>query len=147
MTPGETRFTHLAVLLVGGTGLVYGWMCYLARPDDPFAVVNHPWQPDLQHLHVLMAPLLVFGLGLLWRNHVWVKVRSRAGRQRWSGLVLLGLLVPMAATGYFVQVTVDEGWRAVWVWTHGISSCVFLLFYVGHMFAARRQVSTGRSES
>jgi hypothetical protein len=28
----------------------------LAEPADEWAVVNHPWQPHLQHLHVLAAP-------------------------------------------------------------------------------------------
>ena len=61
MTRLEAWFLHVATILVGGGGLVYAWMRYFVRPDDPFAVVNHPWQPDVQHLHVLAAPLLVSG--------------------------------------------------------------------------------------
>ena len=63
MTRTEAWFSHVAAALVGGTGLVYGWMRYFAESDDPFAIANHPWQPHFQHLHVLTAPLLVFACG------------------------------------------------------------------------------------
>ncbi len=76
MSRGEAWLQHVANVLVGGTGLVYGWMRYFASPFDEFARVNHPWQPDLQGLHVVTAPLLVFASGLIWRDHVWKRVRS-----------------------------------------------------------------------
>ena len=63
MTRAEAWLQHLANVLVGGTGLVYGWMRYFAEPADEFSVVNHPWQPDLHSLHVITAPLLVFASG------------------------------------------------------------------------------------
>ena len=75
MTRLEAWFLHVATILVGGGGLVYAWMRYFVRPDDPFAVVNHPWQPDVQHLHVVAAPLLVFALGLIWQSHVRASLR------------------------------------------------------------------------
>ncbi|HXO18770.1 MAG TPA: hypothetical protein VOA87_02470, partial [Thermoanaerobaculia bacterium] len=71
MTRLEAWTVHAATILVGSTGLVYAWMRYLLAPADPFAVVNHPLQPLVQHLHVLAAPLLVFAVGLIWRRHVW----------------------------------------------------------------------------
>ena len=33
-------------------------MAYVAESDDPDALVNHPLQPDVQHAHVIAAPLL-----------------------------------------------------------------------------------------
>ncbi len=51
-------------------------MKFLMESADEWAVVNHPWQPHVQHLHVLAAPLLVFACGLLWKNHVLEKMRG-----------------------------------------------------------------------
>ena len=56
MNRTEAWFVHLSTLLVGITGVIYAIMRYLMEPTDPFSVVNHPWQPTLQHLHVLVAP-------------------------------------------------------------------------------------------
>ena len=41
-----------------------------------------PWQPAVQHLHVLAAPLLVFALGLIWKAHAWPGVRLRVAARR-----------------------------------------------------------------
>ena len=87
MSRFEAWMLHLSNLLVGGTGLVYAWMVFLAKPADPYAVVNHPLQPQMQHLHILLAPLLVFTAGLVWRRHVWsqwkrgIEDRRRSGRR------------------------------------------------------------------
>lgn len=120
------------------TGLVYGWMRYLLEPEDPFAVVNHPWQPDLQHLHVLAAPLLVFACGLIWVSHVWQRLRSNEHRKRPTGVAVAVLLIPMVASGYLLQITIDERWREVWTWTHGVSGSLWLAAYAAHQFFRRR---------
>ncbi len=110
MTRLEAWFLHVATLLVGGGGLVYAWMRYLARPDDPFAVVNHPWQPAVQHLHVLAAPLLVFAIGLIWKAHAWPgrpAARRRAPERAVSRLVATA--APMIASGYLLQTATVSG--------------------------------------
>jgi len=56
VTRGEAWLQHAANLLVGGSGLAYAWTVYLAEPEDPFALVNHPWQPPLRSAHVVAAP-------------------------------------------------------------------------------------------
>jgi len=58
VTRVEAWAQHVANLLVGGTGVVYAWMRYALQPDDPYAIVNHPLERDVQHLHILAAPLL-----------------------------------------------------------------------------------------
>jgi hypothetical protein len=57
------------------------------------AVVNHSWQPQTQHLHILVAPLLVFTAGLVWRRHVWAQWKRGMEERRRSGLSLVSLLV------------------------------------------------------
>ena len=135
MSRGHAIFLHLANLAVSGTGLVYAWMSYLAEPVDEWAVVNHPYQPLVQHLHVLAAPLLVFAIGMIWSVHAIAKLRnSRRGRA--SGLGLMMLFLPMAASGYFLQVAVDPDWRRGWVVIHIVSSLLWVLALAVHQIRA-----------
>ncbi|HEV7786682.1 MAG TPA: hypothetical protein VGQ28_15155 [Thermoanaerobaculia bacterium] len=140
MSRFEAWTTHAATLLVGGTGLVYAWMRYLVHPADPlaFAVINHPLQPFVQHLHILVAPSLVFAAGVMWRQHAWPYWRRGVERHRRSGASLLLTLVPMVVSGYLIQTAVDGGWRQVWVIVHLAASGLWLLGYMAHQAPALR---------
>lgn len=137
MTRPTAWLQHVANAAVGGTGLVYAWTIWFVEPEDPFAVVNHPWQPLLKTAHIVSAPLLVFGLGLLWRDHVWARVRSGFRSRRRSGLALFALALPMIASGYLLQVAVEEPWPAVWRWTHVATSGLWVVIYVVHQLTRR----------
>lgn len=142
MTRTSAWIVHLAVVAAGVTGLIYGWMRYFAVSDDPFAIVNHPWEPDLKAWHIVVAPVLVFAVGLLWRSHVWGRIRSGHTDRRASGIALAVLVGPMVASGYALQVTDDELWREIWIWTHGLTATVWLAIYVAHQSTPRRPHST-----
>ena len=135
MSRGQTLILHLANIAVCGTGLVYAWMRYLVEPADEWAVVNHPWQPYVQHLHVLAAPLLVFALGLIWSAHILGKLQN-GRKNRAAGIGLTTLFLPMAASGYLLQVAVDPGWRRTWVWVHVVSSLLWVAAFVVHQVRA-----------
>lgn len=149
MSPFERWLLHGSNLLVGGTGLVYAWMIYLARPADPYSLVNHPLQPQAQHLHVLFAPLLIFAAGLVWRQHVWSHFRRGVPARRRSGLSLILMLVPMVASGYLIQTAVDDQWRKTWVGIHLVTSGLWIVAYAGHQIPAlvarmrRRRLPSG----
>lgn len=145
MTRGEARFSHLATIAVGATGLVYGWMRYFAEPEDPFAVVNHPAQPFFLHAHIVLAPLLVLAVGLIWRLHVWERVRSGFRARRRSGLGLAAVVFPMIASGYLLQVSESEGWRTAWIVVHVATSLFWIAVYVWHQ--SSRRVAKGRAGS
>lgn len=146
MTRACAWFVHIATALVGVTGLVYGWMRYLLEPVDEFALVNHAREPLLKTLHILTAPLLVFACGLLWRHHVWARIRAGYPHRRWSGMALAALLLPMVASGYLMQTAVEPEWRQVWIWVHGITGSLWVALYLGHHFLVRSRAqdqSTG----
>lgn len=145
MKAWESWTVHVSTVLVAGTGVVYAVMRYLLEPADPYAVVNHPLQPTVQHLHVLAAPFLVFGAGLIWREHVWKHFRNGARSGRRSGLWMLLTLLPMVVSGYLIQTTVTEGWRTAWIAVHLAASGLWLLGYAGHTVAAvQRRLANGR---
>lgn len=135
MSRHQAFFVHLANLAVSGTGVVYAWMRYLAEPADEWAVVNHPWQPHLQHLHVLFAPLLVFAMGLIWSAHVVGKMKNGT-TNRSAGIGLTALFLPMAASGYLLQVSVDPGWRRIWISVHVVSSLAWVAVFLVHQLRA-----------
>jgi len=141
MTRTEAWLNHASTLAVGGTGLVYGWMRYLCEPVDEFAIVNHPWQPHLQHLHVLLAPVLVFAAGLVFRTHALKRLASPRSTRRRTGWTLLLSLLPMIASGYLLQVASDEVWRSVWIVVHVATSLAWLAGYAVHQLQPRDAVS------
>ena len=144
MSRVQLIFLHLANLAVAGTGLVYAWMRYLVEATDEWAVVNHPWQPHLQHLHVLVAPLLVFALGLIWGAHVIGKLKNGQAN-RVVGIGLTTIFLPMAASGYLLQIAVSQSWRETWIWVHVVSSLFWVVAFVVHQlvaFAAKRNRRT-----
>ncbi len=85
------------------------------------AIVGHPWQPHVQHLHLWTAPLLVFAIGLIWRDHAWRHYRRRVRDRRRSGLSLLLSCAPMIVSGYLLQTAVGDPWRQTWIAMHLIA--------------------------
>ena len=144
MSPRDRILLHLANLLAAGTGLVLAWMVFLAEPVEAWSVVAHPWQPAVQHLHVLAVPLLVFAVGLVWRGHVTGRPGGEGHRHRSSGVLLAGLFAGMAATGYLLQVAMDKDLRELWSGLHTVLSLAWVLAFAAHVILAlRRRWRTG----
>lgn len=131
---------HASNVLVGGTGLSYFVLRHLvtAEPtaEDPFAAVSHPLQPDVQHLHILVAPLLVFAVGWTWSTHVAPRLSNPRSNNRSTGMTLLVAFIPMVASGYLLQVAVEPAWRTVFLWAHLGSSGLWLVGYGAHVLWA-----------
>lgn len=138
MTSAEKWFLHIAIALTTISGVVFAFMKYFMTSDDPFAVANHPAQPFFLDAHVLAAPVALFGFGLIYRSHIWRKYTQKNGGRRKSGLSSMVLIVPMAFSGYLLQVSADETMREVMAVTHWITSGVFVVAYLAHQLVRRR---------
>ena len=134
MTSLEKRLFIAANALVGGTGVVYGWLRYFVRSDDPYAVVNHPAQPLWQNLHIWLAPLLVIAFGHFFYHHALAYWKAQVKPGRRSGLLMLGLALPMIFSGYLLQTAVDEMWRQAWIIIHVAASLLWLAGVGLHLF-------------
>ncbi|HSN56366.1 MAG TPA: hypothetical protein VLT32_16990 [Candidatus Sulfomarinibacteraceae bacterium] len=132
MSRGEAILLHLSNAAVVATGLLLAVMAYLMEPAEEWSVVNHPWQPHVQHLHVLVAPWLVFAVGVIWVSHL-VSRLGKGGRGRTTGLALVVGFVPMVVSGYAIQVAVGEGGRTVSVSVHLIASAIWVGAFVLHL--------------
>lgn len=119
-----------AVLAI--TGIVYFWMKYMMTTDDPFAVVNHPWQPMMLQVHILAAPAFLVVFGIIFNSHIGQKIGKRIPNRR-SGLLSLATLVLMTGSGYASQITTGETARQAWLVAHLGSGVVFTLAYVTHL--------------
>jgi hypothetical protein len=118
------------------TGLIYLWLKYLIVNDDPFAVVNHPWQPAVLKAHILVAPLLVFSIGLVTLRHVWRHLRSTTKEGRRSGVITVVVLGPMILSGYLIQALTQESWLKAMAIAHIALGIVYGVGLLIHQFAA-----------
>ena len=133
MTWWEKWAFNLLHALVAATGIAYFCMKYLVTPTDPFAVVNHPWQPSMLAWHIVAAPFFVVFFGMLFRTHTLRKLLSASPRNRRSGWTSLLGFSAMALTGYLIQVTASPAWITAWIWIHVVASAVFVVGYTTHM--------------
>ena len=128
--------------VVAVTGIVYFYMKYAMVTDDPFAVVNHPWQSMMLALHIVLAPFFVAFFGMLFRSHSFRKIMSSDPKNRrtgWTSLVSFSL---MALSGYLIQVVTSSVLITVMIWAHVATSTLFLVGYGIHLVLGYR-VTTG----
>ncbi|MCI0413194.1 FAD:protein FMN transferase [bacterium] len=134
----ESWLLHLSTIVLTVTGLGYAWMHYLMKPDDPFSVVNHPWEPHFLSTHILVAPLLMLGFGMVLHSHILFKISAGARSARKTGLVLIPLFAAMVISGYLLQVVVSD-FRKILLWVHLGTGSLWSLFYLVHQIASYAQ--------
>lgn len=135
MTEAESRFQHFINIVVGGSGLLYGYFRYFVVSRDPYSPASHPLETWMQAAHIFLAPLLVFGVGLIWNHHIWENYRNSLSTKRFSGISLALLFVPMVATGYLVQISVDDDWRKAWSVAHWGTSLLIETILHNHILS------------
>ena len=133
MTWWEKWAFNLLHALVAVTGIAYFCMKYLVAATDPFAVVNHPWQPAMLAWPLVAAPFFVVFFGMLFRTHTLRKLLSSSRRNRRTGWASLLSFSVMALAGYLIQVASSPAWITALVWTHVAASAVFVAGYTTHM--------------
>lgn len=131
----EAWILHLSTIALTVTGLVYAAMHYLMKPADPFSVVNHPWEPHLAAIHIMAAPLLVFGFGIVVRSHILTKLGNDGRTGKKSGLVLIPLFAVMVVSGYLLQI-ITSSWRSILVVVHLACGVLWFGSYLVHQIIA-----------
>ena len=138
MKPWERWTFGLLALVVSVTGGAYFWMKYMLVDIDPFAVVNHPWQPAMLAAHVVASPPLLLMFGMLLNSHILRKLRATGLPNRKTGLLSLGTFVAMVASGYLLQVVTSEQLAQALVTIHVATGSVFSLTYAAHLVISVR---------
>jgi hypothetical protein len=133
------RWTFNALsFTVAITGLAYFWMKYLMTDDDPFVVVNHPWQAPLLALHVIASPAFILVFGIVFNSHVMKKLKTPRLPNRKSGLVSLVTFAIMVFSGYLLQVASSEATLRGLIVLHVASGTVFAVVYAVHLVISAR---------
>ena len=138
MTPrGQAMYMHAAAALTALTGIIFAVMKYAITTDDPFAAANHPWQPHMLSAHVVVSPLLLFGLGWMFGDHIWPRFRGGMKAHRRSGVWSMAMIAPMTLSAYFMQIATNDTLRDTMKWVHLVTSAAFTIAYVAHLIKAR----------
>lgn len=140
MSAWQRWASHLISALVAVSGAALFWMKYVLEADDPFALVNHPWQPVALALHIVAAPVMLLVFGVLLEGHALRKLRN--GPQpssRWSGLGTWWAFLAMALSGYLLQVATSESLRWLSLVVHLGSSALFVGAYAVHVLLSVRR--------
>lgn len=123
--------------LTGATGAVYFVMDRMMEPVGPWAVVNHPFQPWVLKLHIIIAPALIFSIGLIATEHIWKHYRGRIRRARRTGLATMWMIAPMVVTGYLIQSITQQTLLSTIAWAHIATGVIYLLGIGLHQWALR----------
>lgn len=137
MTPFERWAVWLTTAATLATGVAYWWMKEMMTPPDPWAVVNHPFQPWLLKAHILVAPAMVFSVGMITSRHVWRHFRLGVRKGRRSGLGAAAAFLLVVGTGYTLQVVTTELLMRVLGWTHLLLGIGYSAGVMAHWPATR----------
>lgn len=138
MTRWERWAFNVFTLAVTVSGGAYFVMKDLLPHDDPFAVINHPWQPTMLATHVVAAPCLILVFGIVLRSHILGQLLLNARPNRRTGWVSLASFAAMGLSGYLLQVVADPTWLRGLAVTHVATSLVFLAGYTTHLLIGWR---------
>lgn len=119
--------------VVAASGFAFLVMKYVLVSTDPFALVNHPWQPAMLHVHVLASPPLILMFGIVLNGHILRKLRVSQVANRRSGMASLVTFGAMTASGYLLQVVSAELMLNALVIVHIASGTMFVITYVTHL--------------
>ncbi len=141
MRPIQRWLLGISTLLTATTGGAYWWMQNMLAPLDPWAAINHPLQPLVLKLHILVAPVLVFAVGMVALEHIWKHLKHSVKRARRTGLGTLIALGPMVLSGYLLQAVTIPFWLELVVGLHLVSGLGYTLLFVGHGVLTRPSVA------
>ena len=147
------RRRHALYAVFGGawvTGILWLVFHYFIMRQGQFGREPHPLETWWLRLHGAFAFAALWIGGMLWAVHIGPAL-SRPGK-RISGLLLLGMLAILAATGYLLYYAGDDGLRDVVRWAHwliGILLAIVLGIHVirAHAQRARLMAEQGRKHA
>ena len=139
----ERWFFNAMHAVITLSGVAYFCMKHLMATDDPFALVNHPWEPAMLSIHVSSAPLVVVFFGMVFRSHTLRKLLQASPVNRRSGLTSAGSFLVMTLSGYLIQVATSPAVIGIAIWTHVATSVLFVVAYGVHLVIGYRVTYSG----
>ena len=115
---------------MGASGVGVYLLKNYARIETTFGQRPSPYLEYVKDTHILLAPLLIFFLGYIWKDHIARHWGKMWGGKNLSGLILLASYLFSILTGFLLFVLEGEGW-GVGTWHFG-SGLVLILTYGLH---------------
>ena len=140
MLKSNRTFLHATNAAISISGVVYFWMLYFLENDDEFSILNHPYQDIVRNWHIVLAPFLVFAVALIFNNHIIFKIKSHySGRGRLTGLLMCVLFPVMVLSAYLLQIASNDSMHTTFLYTHNLSSFLWIFVYLVHQARMMRQ--------
>ena len=134
-----------AAMALSGAG--YFIMKYLMATDDPFAVVNHPWEPTMLAIHVVAGPVAIALFSLAFRSHGLPKLWQATAVNRKSGLTAGAVFIVLIGSGYLNQVATNPIVLEGSIWMHIGAGGVFVVAYAIHLIVGYRAAWARKREA
>lgn len=126
----------LLLLATATFGLGGAYMRHLIEPADPFSAWNHPWQATFEKGHAVLGPLFAILLGFTIGGHG--QLQLALGKRKRSGQVLVAIAICLCLSGGVLSAFGAPD-SPIFAWIHGIFGSSFVLLFVFHVRAMRRE--------
>ena len=87
-------------------------------------------------------------VGYFVGRHALPYWNNKVSKGRRTGVIMILMAAPMAFSGYLLQTAVAQEWRRIWLWSHIVTSVIWIIFVLGHVLIhilPRRKVQRGSS--
>ena len=125
------KFLYSVFSLLWLSGALWLVFHYFFRVDGEFGITPHPAEIWWLRLHGLMVFAVLIALGSVLSNHA--RRAWQLNKNRYSGLLMKGLLLWLAISGYalyYFASESNENWLPVLHWGAGISVPLMLVSHI-----------------
>jgi len=132
---GQRRWLHGTFAVLFLTGVVWWALHRWGDVETEFGPTPHPLNPWLLRVHGAAAMVALVVLGTLLSRHV--RNAWRAGKNRLTGVGMLGFCGGLVVSGYALYYVGSEAGRALASWVHLVLGLVFPVVLVVHIWRGR----------
>lgn len=122
-------FTNLAISIIG---LIYFYFDFFLKVKTPFGLRPHPQTSTLLHMHIITVPLLLIMFGVLWKGHIYKKLKVGLKKRKKSGIAILIFFILMCVSGYALQIALGVEIDKNLGLFHTALSVLWLMFSLWH---------------
>lgn len=127
------RFVHLTSYLTIGHGILYYVIKNFMTNETQYGIRPNEYQGLIQSVHIILSPILIFALGLLWKNHI-LKFFRKKSIKLYSGIILTTTLITISFSGYLIQIIYNIKGKEIATYIHLIFSALYIGSYLYHHF-------------
>lgn len=133
MTKSEKRTFFYLNLIVTIIGIVYLVYKYFLVQETEYGIRPHESTATWLHLHVASVPLLLLGIGYLFKVHISPKLKAAKPARSISGLFLIKTFIVMVISGYLLQMGLSSDFNYSAGIIHSVISGIWVVLLIWHI--------------